>query len=185
MNLLFTDEETTGLSPKNNEIFELATALYVDGVKHFDMCLYARPERWDTISDQALAVNRWTRERLKALPNRDVYCDAIFNQIIKYFSYTNKKYKIVEHSRNGKFDIEFIKNEWNDRFERLPFSRIFHPTAINTRDLVKKKLPNLESYTLLNCARALGIPVDESKLHGAAYDRDLLIQVYQAAGGRW
>lgn len=185
MNLLFLDTETTGLSPKDNEIFELASALYVNGVKYFDLCLYARPEKWDTISDHALEVNGWTRERLKALPNRDVYRDALFNMVIKFFSYTNKKYKIVEHSRNGKFDIEFIKNEWNGQFNRLHFSRIFHPTAVNTRDLVEKIRPNLKSYKLVECARALGIPVDESKLHGAPYDRDLLIQVYRAAGGRW
>lgn len=185
-NLMFLDTETTGLSPKKYEPIEISFSIFHNGVRCIDTTLYMRPEKWDTISDEALRINGYTREKLKTLPTRQYAC-AQFDEAIRahrLFS-GREKLTIVEHSRNGKFDIEFIRLFLLNYTATMGgiFNRYFHPTAINTRDIAKKRLPNLKSYKLVEIAKHLKITVDESKLHGAHYDKELLIEVYRRLTG--
>ena len=186
MNLIFIDTETTGLNPKKHEIIELAFAVEIDGVIYCKMDLFMRPEKWDTISEKALAVNGWTIERLRRLPEKERGWTALINYMVREASYFKRKFMVVEHSRNGIFDCRFLKAFWdNSNFDAFfPYGKFFSPKAINTRDIAKKKLPDLKSYRLFEIDKALRIPVDEGKLHGAAYDRDLLIDVYDRLNNR-
>ena len=180
MNLLFIDVETTGLSPRKHEIIELAACIEIDQVVQCGFVLYFRPEKWDTISKEALAVNGWTAEQLKELPgSHHGYC--IFVEMLRLAAgmipgatYANAKFTIVEHSKNGNFDIEFLKEFLGKRF-----SNFFKLRPINTRDLVKRKFPREKNFALKDCARLLKIPFDDKKHHGALYDMQVMREIYR------
>jgi DNA polymerase III epsilon subunit-like protein len=180
MNLFPIDVETTGLDPKKHEIIELAFSIIINGVKHCSMELYMRPERWDMISSEALAVNGWTLERLKRLPEME-YSFLILTDIMGRHLRHFGKFRIVEYG-NG-FDSRFVAAFLNSIGIDCNMYCFFQKQSTNVHSIAKKKLPGLKSYKLKDVARRLGIPVDERQLHGAAYDRDLMIEVYMRLGG--
>jgi len=171
MNLFFIDTETTGFDPKKHEIFELAFTIEIDGVTHCKMELFMRPEKWDNISEKALAVNGWTVEKLRALPER-----SQFHKLFRSIPLFSPPLTIVEYS--NKFDYKFLKAFHKETVGERDFNLNFKKQSINVLSLAKKKLPGLKSHSLKSVARHLGIPADDSKLHGAGYDRDLLMHVY-------
>lgn len=170
--LFFIDVETTGLSPRKHEIIELAAAVEIGGVTQCEFELYFRPEKWDTISKQALEVNGWTEERLKRLPDRRIQVERLENMISASFIPLVPIFHIVEHSKNGKFDIEFLKR-------LLPNVGRYVLGTTNTRDLVKRKFPREKHYTLKDCARLCGIPFDDKQHHGARYDMEIMREIYR------
>lgn len=179
MNLLFIDTETTGLSPRDNEIIELAAAIEIDGVTQCEFVLYFRPEKWSNISKEALAVNGWTVERLKRL-KRSCFGWSLFMTIVEECKPVNfKKFKIVEHSKNGNFDYNFLKSSLYGSEDREWFSETFQTKPINTRDLAKRKFPREKNLALKDCARLLNIPFDDKRHHGAMYDMQICREIYR------
>lgn len=77
--------------------------------------------------------------------------------------------RIVEYST--RFDSGFIK-----RLLGIDFSAWFSSRPVDVLKKAREKLPG-GSHCLLSTARRLGIPVDESKLHHAEYDKNLLIEI--------
>lgn len=185
-NLLFIDVETTGLSPRKHEIIELAAAVEIDGVTQCEFVLYFRPEKWDTISNQALEKNGWTVERLKRLPEKSL-CKEILSNIIN--SVVRKitsvpgtgfnKLKVVEHSKNGNFDYRFLEAILKTPLAPNFFNWHFLKEPINTRDLVKRRFPREKHYALKDCARLCGIPFDDKRHHGARYDMEIMREIYR------
>lgn len=175
MNLFHIDTETTGFDVKKHEIIELAFAIEIDGITHCKMELFMRPEKWDTIDRRALDSNGWTIERLKELPNRNIMIDLFFDVAGKLWLESGC-FKLVEYG-NG-FDYRFLESSWNSKHPPYPFTHLFNKDSINVLSMAKKKLPGLKSYKLKEVARRLGIPVIESKLHAAGYDRDLMMGIY-------
>lgn len=184
---LFIDTETTGFSPRKHEIIELAAAIEIDGITQCEFVLYFRPERWENISKEALAVNGWTVERLKRLPDRKSqnrlfksFIASINRKIIDSDSKA-KKMTIVEHSKNGNFDVEFLKSlilGWGSNYP--PFKFFFNSKPINTRDLAKRKFPGEKNLSLKDCARLLGIPFDDKRHHKEAlYDMQICREIYR------
>lgn len=178
MNLFHIDTETTGFDPKKHEIFNLAFAIEIDGVTHCKMDLFMRPEKWDTIDQRALDSNGWAVERLKRLPCKTYAWMIFLNLLDNHVGFA--KFKIIEYGNN--FDSRFLKTfcdsqNWSSK-EHMKHESFFQKKSINVLSLAKKKLPGLKSYKLKDVARRLGIPVDDRKLHGAAYDRDLMMGVY-------
>ena len=175
MNLFYLDVETTGFDTKKNEVIELAFAIEVDGVIHLKMNLFLKPDRLDTIKQEALSINGWSIDELKKLPDRKIACDFFCETIEQYRNdYNNlNRFKIIEYS-NG-FDLKFMRTIYlsNDQF-----CKNFGKESINVLSLAKKKLPKIKPHSLKSVARALGINVDDNLIHGAAYDRDILIKIY-------
>jgi len=175
MNLFYLDVETTGFDTKKNEVIELAFAIEIDGVIHLKMNLFLKPDRLDAIKQEALSVNRWSIDELKKLPDRQRVCNFFCETIEQYRNdYNNlNRFKIIEYS-NG-FDLKFMRTIYlsNDQF-----CKHFGKESINVLSLAKKKLPKIKSHSLKSVARALGINVDDNLIHGAAYDRDILIKIY-------
>jgi DNA polymerase III epsilon subunit-like protein len=171
MNLFHVDTETTGFDSKKHEIIELAFAIEIDGIVHCEMDLFMRPEKWDTIDQKALDSNGWTIERLKLLPDR-----VQFYKLFRHVPLFSPPLSIVEYG--NKFDYRFLESFHKEAVGERDFNLNFRKQSINVLSLAKKKLPGLKSYKLKDVARRLGIPVDDKKLHGAAYDRDLMMGIY-------
>jgi DNA polymerase III epsilon subunit-like protein len=186
MNLFHIDTETTGSDHKKHEVFNLAFTIEIDGVPYCKMELFMRPEKWDTIDQKALDYSGWTIERLKRLPGAASQI-KLFEYVLYHIDLRsaiqqkiqNPKLKIVEYG--NRFDYRFLESMLSNHGSKLmnvnPL-RYFDQQSINVLSLAKKKLPGLKSYKLKDVARRLGVPVDESRLHSAAYDRDLMIRVY-------
>lgn len=175
--LFCTDIETTGLDAKKHEAFEIDFSIESGGVVYCDMCLYLRPENVNSIDQKALDVNGWTVERLMQLPDRSGQIDklAAFLDTGSFRSdKTMDKMTIVEYG-NG-LDKRFLRATLGDNL----FDRYFYKDSINVLSMAKKYLPKIKSYSLESIAKYLAVDVNDNMLHGASYDRRLMMAVYKA-----
>ena len=75
MKLFFADTETTGLDPIKNEMFQLAFLIELEGKVAEEVNITFRPERWDTVSPEALEITGKTKEELRSYPpKQEVIC---------------------------------------------------------------------------------------------------------------
>jgi hypothetical protein len=140
-----------------------------------------RPNTFDNIDPRALEVNRYTIETLKELPDRAPIEEEIFdifNKTVGEFG----RFTIVEYGSgfDSRFFLKFMKSI------SCNFEDYFESKTINACAFVKLAY-KLDSYELGNVARNLvqypaidfqfSKPVDQDKLHSAAYDLELLMKV--------
>ena len=171
MKLLFLDTETTGLSPTNSQIIELAAVLVTLNPATLDVKIEDKFESLVALRTQM--DDRITR--ITGITNEDLQIALPIHKVQeKWFSFlsqTTEPVTIVGHSLS--FDLAFLKSEsWflpeNHKVcDTLEISKILLPevNAINLEFLVEKlglkpradqlKAMNIVDETLLKAHRAL------------------------------
>ena len=185
--LFFFDCETTGLDPKKSAMHQMSGMVVIDGnvKERFDIKL--RPFDGAEISDEALEVSGVTREQIDAYqPHEEAYIDLI-SILCKYVNRYDRsdKFYIVGFN-NAKFDNEFLREFFlrngDKYFGSWFWANCLDVMILATPALIAKR-PTMENFKQGTVAKALGITLDESKLHDAAYDIDVCKQIFDKVCG--
>lgn len=182
MKEFFFDVETTGLDSKANAIHQLAGAIVIDGeIKEmFDFKIKPFPKA--IIEKSALDVGGVTMEDIEAYPQHSEVYQNITNMLSKYVDKFNKndKFFLVGYN-NAAFDNQFLRSFWdlnNDKY----FGSWFWSNSFDVMVMASHKLKHIRhqmpNFKLKTVAEAMGINIDEEKLHNANYDIELTRQIY-------
>lgn len=158
------DLETTGLSPKYDEIIEFAGIRVRNGVVVDTMQTFVKPSC--EIDDFIIRLTGITNEMLVNAPTpKDIL------PLIKDFIGTDT---VVGH--NVSFDINFLYD-----YFKLYLGFNFENDYIDTMRISKRLLPDLAHHRLKDIVKALGIT--ESKYHRALSDSELTMNCFEAMKG--
>lgn len=185
--LFFFDCETTGLDSKRCAIHQMSGMVTIDGEvkERFDirMC----PFDGAVVSDDALDVAGVTREQITQYPSQeDGYMDLlkILCKYVNRYDRTDKFY-IVGYN-NAKFDNEFLREFFlrngDKYFGSWFWANCLDVMILATPALIGKR-PQMENFKQGTVAKALGITLDESKLHDAEYDIDVCKMIFDKVCG--
>jgi len=153
------DIETTGLSPVNERIIEIA--IYIHNGKEIinEYSTLINPER--NIPYNITRLTGITNEMVKDAPK--------FWEIAKDIVIITEGKSIVAH--NASFDYNFIRNE----FKSLGYN--FKRDRLCTVKLSRKIIPNHKSYSLGKICKELGIKIDGR--HRAAGDAFATVKLFE------
>lgn len=184
MKILFFDCETTGLDNKLHAIHQLTGALEIDGVIVEEFNYHIKPWEGALIEPEALAVGKGVSvEQIMAydLP-ATVYAQFV-SMLDKHCDRYSKVDKIFLCGYNSaSFDNSFLRAMFERNYNKY-FGSYFWNSPLDVFILASFKLRRirhvLPDFKQGTVAKALGIEVDESKLHSADYDLYILMQIYK------
>jgi DNA polymerase-3 subunit epsilon len=186
MTNVFLDTETTGTDPVKNGIIQLSGIIVVDGNEEtFDLKM--KPFPADEIDDRALQVTGTTREELEArtMLGFDGYREflRLLGRHIDKFDKHDKAYMI---GYNVGFDDQFLR-AWFKKAGDTYFGSWFWWPPIDVAVLAAMKLRDrrheLPDFKQGTVAKALGIEVDDTRLHDALYDIGICRKIFEVCGG--
>lgn len=181
--IFYYDTETTGVKHWKNGIHQISGAIEIDGQikEYFDFKV--KPYHLAAIEDEALAIGNITRQDLERyIEMKDCY-KQIIEMLSKYVDKFNKsdKFFLVGYN-NASFDNQFFRaffvQSGDNYFGSWFWSDTHDAMVLASRYLMdeRHKMANFKQSTV---AKQLGIEVDETKLHDAEYDVNLLIKIYK------
>ena len=182
MKLFFFDIETTGVKHWKHGIHQISGCIEIDGVvkEYFDfkVCPYALC----LIDEDALAVSGVTKEQVFAYPDMAIVHKAFKKMLGKYVDKFNKtdKFYLVGFN-NANFDNQFLRTFFiqnDDVFFGSWFWSDPQDVMIFASYYLKDVRAQMLDFKLRTVATYLKIPVDETKLHDAQYDADLMRSIY-------
>lgn len=194
LKLLFVDLETTGVDPQKNGIIQISGAVQIrDGIdivkgETFNYQLTTFPN--DIIESKALEVTGVTREDILTNPAR-------LQPIVAHRKFTAMLGKYVEKFvKTDKFFIVGFQTTFDDNFLRVFFQKCndkYYGSFVSwppidlasmTAFKIGARRMLMPNFKLNTVAEAIGVPVDQSRLHDASYDIDLTISLFDYCNGR-
>ena len=142
-------------------------------IKPYDGCV---------IEQKALAVAKVTTEDIQKYPSEQQVYRELTGMLSEYVNKFNKtdKFFMVGYNIKG-FDVEFFR-AFFERNQDKYFGSWFWSVPLDIIVLAQNKLaaqrPNMENFQLATVAEKLGIHVDQTRLHDAAYDSEIMMLVY-------
>ncbi len=183
MKLFYFDTETTGVKHWKNGIHQISGAIEIDGEikEYFD--IKVQPYHAAVIEPEALSVSSVTEDQIKAyMPFGDAY-KQLCQMLGKYVSKFDKKDKfLLVGYNNASFDNQFLRAFFvqnGDNYFGSYFWSDSHDVMVLASNFLKDQRHEMANFQQSTVARQLGIEVDNSKLHDAVYDVDILIQIYK------
>lgn len=179
---IFIDLETTGLDPSQYATIQIAGIIEIDGevVEEFDIRMKPYPNQ--LVSKESLKTNAVSMEDLKSrLPPKEGYYKFI-EILSKYLDRSNKKDRFFFIGFNSPFDRSFLKAFFENSGDYNFESYFWWPSidvvvfAIEYLREERDKFPNFKLSTI---SKAVGIEVEENKLHEALYDSILTRKLYR------
>lgn len=182
MKLLFFDLETTGTNSEKNGIHQLSGAVIINGEVKETFDLHVQPHPGAEIEQDALDVADVTKEQIMAYPPMGIVYNQFIGILSKYVDRYNKsdKFFLVGYN-NGPFDNQFLRAWFGHNGDKY-FGSWFWANCIDVMVLAtpflaeqRSQMVNFRQGTVAN---ALGIPVDDTKLHDALYDIAICKAIY-------
>jgi DNA polymerase-3 subunit epsilon len=187
---LFYDVETTGLDYRENAIHQLSGCIEIDGTVVEEFNFRMQPHSGAVIVPKALEVSNVTEEQIMAYePSEAVFAKfmAMVSRYVQKFVKTDKMYLVGYN--NCAFDNAFLRRWYeihmkDDYFNSWFFGNTLDVMVLASEYLLEKRV-GMENFKLMTVARAVGIEIDESKLHDAQYDIELTRTVYKIVTNRF
>ena len=155
------DLETTGISPKTDEVVEVSAVKVEHGKVTDEFSTLVNPKR--RIPYGASRVNGITDDMVAEAP--------FFEQVLEEFLEFIEGFVLVGHNI-ARFDMNFLYRDVEKYFERsLPND------YIDTLQMARRELPNLEHHRLTDLAEYYGISAEGA--HRALNDCRMNQQVYE------
>lgn len=155
------DLETTGLSARYDRIIEFGATKYYKGQVIDKVDFFINPDR--KLRQVIIDKTHITQSMVDSgKPIKQALKD-----ILEFFGDS----VIIDH--NAAFDIGFL----NEALKNNGLPQIEN-SVIDTLPLSRYMYPNRRSHSLESIARLLNIDYDETKVHRAIYDAEVLQQVY-------
>ena len=182
MKFIYIDVETTGIPCPQSGLIQLAGAIEIDAAKPVFFQYDIQPFPSDTIDEEALQVNGITREQMATFEEPEV---AYNNFILLLDTYVDKydrsdKFHFIGY--NAMFDSDHLRAWFEKNGNKFYGSYFFFP-PIDVMGMaavhLMERRADMQDFKLLTVAKALGLTVDETKLHDAKYDIALTRQMFQ------
>jgi DNA polymerase-3 subunit alpha len=142
--------ETTGLSEKKNDIWQLACVPVINGIRQKSFNEFCQPIDWNNIDPKAIAVSNMTIPQLKTFQSPEV----MIEKFIEYISSFGVKFTIAGY--NVSFDKRFLSATFSKLGKNTDFYRLFsldiHCTynrAKEIKDLIGSSSLKLEALANL------------------------------------
>lgn len=179
---LFCDTETSGIDPSKHGVIQIAGIIDIDGVIQETFDIKVQPFKNQLISKESMKINGLTTEDLHnhLLPQEGY--DALIKVFSKYISKFDKTDKFFLVGYNSTFDDAFLRKFFINCGDEYYGSFIWWPTidvATFAAEFLKEERSKFPNFKLSTVAKALGIAVDETKLHEALYDSILTRSIYR------
>jgi DNA polymerase-3 subunit epsilon len=190
MKKFFFDLETTGLDYKTNAIHQFSGCIELDGTIIESFNFKMKPFEGAIIEPKALETSNVTEEQIMAYPPAEEVFKDFMRMLSRYVKKFDKKDKMfLVGYNNAAFDNAFLR-EFYVRYQRDDyFNSWFWGNTIDVMVLASEHLTEMrvgmENFKLMTTARALGIEIDESKLHDAEYDIELTRNIYRIVTNRF
>ena len=190
MKKFFFDLETTGLDYKVNAIHQFSGCIELDGTIIESFNFKIRPFEGAIIEPKALETSNVTEEQIMAYPPAEEVFADFMRMLSRYVRKFDKKDKMfLVGYNNAAFDNAFLR-EFYVRYQRDDyFNSWFWGNTIDVMVLASEHLAEMrvgmDNFKLMTTARALGIEIDESKLHDAEYDIELTRNIYRIVTNRF
>lgn len=187
MKQLFFDLETTGIKYWRNGIHQISGEVVVDGVSresfNFNVCPHPKCE----IEEEALKISNVTREQILAYPPMEQVYRQFIALLGKYVDKYDKRDKFfLTGYNNASFDNYFLKAFFVQNGDKFFYSWFWVNSidvmVLATQYLMERR-PDMPDFKQETVARALGIPLETSKLHDATYDIQLTRAIYEKITG--
>ena len=178
--LCFIDTETTGTDPLKNGLIQLAGLIEIDGQEKESFNFHLQPFLNDTIEENALMVNKTTKEELKSFQEpEEVYSD--FSKILgMYVDKYNRNDKFFFVGYNARFDADFVRSFFEKNNDKYFGSWFWFP-PIDVMNLAIVRLlqqrATMVNFKLGTIAIELGLK-PEGDLHDALTDIRLTKQIF-------
>lgn len=170
MKLLFFDLETTGTYPGKHGIHQMSGMIVIDGEIKEKFDFKVRPNPQAEILDEALEVAGVTRDQILAYPPMgEVYHQFVDGILAKYVDRYNKtdKFFLVGYN-NASFDNQFLRGFFLQNGDKY-FGSWFWANCMDVMVLatpyLAAKRAEMKDFKQGTVAKALGIPVEDEKLH--------------------
>ena len=181
--LFYFDLETTGTMYWRNGIHQISGCIEIDGEVKEEFDFKTKPHPKCTYDTKALEVGKITKETIEAYTDMGIVYNKIIEMLSKYvnkFDKTDKFYLVGYNNAafdNAFFRAFFVQN--NDNYFGSWFWSDSQDVMVMASYYLKDVRKNMESLNLMTVAKAVGIEVDESKLHDATYDIYLTREIYK------
>ena len=180
--ILWLDVETTDVDPKRGGgIHQLAYIIDINGEVVAENSFRCAPFKNDLVNAQSLNICGLTLEDVKQYPPAVEGFKTLVNDMHKH------KQLVIGGYTNSTFDNPFFQSWWfkcrNElkKFD-LDLKDYIHFDPLDVRilalDHFLDKRDELFGFKLLDVAKYLEIPIDESQAHDAGYDIKLTRQIY-------
>ena len=183
MKLLFFDLETTGTYPGKHGIHQMSGMIVIDGEIKETFDYKVRPNPKAEILDEALEVAGVTRDQILAYPPMgEVYHQFVDGILAKYVDRYNKtdKFFLVGYN-NASFDNQFLRGFFLQNGDKY-FGSWFWANCMDVMVLatpyLAAKRAEMKDFKQGTVAKALGIPVEDEKLHDALYDIEICKAIF-------
>lgn len=181
--LLFFDTETTGVDERVHCIHQVAGAIEINGkvVEHFNIKMQPHPDA--QIDDAALLISNLVRSDLDKFQTfREGFLQfrALLTKYVDPYDKTDKMFLVGYNNRS--FDDKFLRmffklNKddyfgswfWSDSLDALVMASAF----------LRSRRHRMIDFKQGTVAEFLGIKVDKTRLHDAAYDTAILRQIFK------
>ncbi len=189
MKLLFFDLETTGTLVNKHGIHQISGAVVIDGEIKEKFNLHVQPNPQALIEPAALEVADVTEAQIKAYPPMGEIYKQFVDMLSKYVDRYNKKDKFfLVGYNNASFDNQFLRAWFIQNGDKF-FGSWFWANCIDVYVLATPHLadmrPEMKDFKQGTVAKALGISIDDSKLHDAFYDIEVCKAIYDIVCARY
>lgn len=183
MKILFYDLETTGIKYWRNGIHQISGEIVIDGVTQEKFNFNVAPHPGAEIDEEALKVCNVSREQILAYPPMQSVYRAFVKLLSKYVDKYDRKDKFfLAGYNNAAFDNHFLKAFFVQNGDNYFYSWFWVNSidvmVLATQHLLSRRhqMPDFKQETV---ARSLGIPLDATLLHDAAYDIQITRDIYR------
>lgn len=187
MKILFFDLETTGVNVAKHGIHQISGEVIIDGEVKESFDFKVQPNPSAEIVKEALDVAGVTEAQVKAYPPMYSVYQQMTTMLNKYVSKYDKKDKFFLAGYNiASFDNQFLRAWFLQNGDKY-FGSYFWPNCLDVMILatpfLADKRTQMTDFKQGTVAKTLGIEVDDSKLHDAAYDIYICRAIYEKIAG--
>lgn len=189
MKLLFFDLETTGTLVNKHGIHQISGKVLIDGEVKESFNLHVQPNPKAIIDPAALEVGGVTEEQIRAYPPMGEIYKQFVDMLSRYVDRYDKKDKFfLVGYNNAAFDNSFLRAWFVQNGDRY-FGSWFWSNSIDVMVMATSYLldrrSEMENFKQGTVAKALGIKIDDSKLHDAMYDIDVCKAIYDVVSAKY
>nr|UWI06935.1 MAG: exonuclease [Bacteriophage sp.] len=168
MKVVFFDLETTGTLVNKHGIHQISGMIVIDGeVKEtFDFKVQSNPKA--EIVQEALDVAGVTKEQILSYPAMG-YVYGQFTAILNKY--------VDKYNKQDKFFLAWFLQNGDKYFGSYFWSNSIDVMVLATPYLASQR-SQMENFKQGTVAKALGIEIDESRLHDALYDIQVCKSIY-------
>lgn len=189
MKLFFYDLETTGTMVHRHGIHQISGKIVIDGKEMESFDYHVQPNPRAQIDPEALKIAGVTKEQIMAYPPMGEIFKILIQMLSKYVDRYDRKDKFflvgynISAFDNPLFRAFFVQN--GDDY----FGSWFWPNCLDVyvlaTSMLAKMRAEMKDFKQGTVAKALGIEVDDNKLHDAKYDIDICQAIYDKVCGKY